>query len=264
MSKREISVGEAFGLWTVTKAIPSHEKPGPGNWFECRCQCGRTQRISATSIRCKRTLGCRSCHNGRKTHGKSQTKEHRTWKQLLKRGRVTHGIYADVNVCNRWLPDNDGFRAFLEDMGPAPSPNHSIDRIDGTRGYSPDNCRWATPKEQALNTSRNRILCIGGERQPVSVFAERYGVNPNKVYTRLSREWNPEEALEIKSHQTNRRNQRGDKHYGAQLTAQQVQAIRKMVAAGGMTRKEAAKRYRVSYWTICNILQRKSWAWLED
>ena len=52
-----------------------------------------------------------------------------------------------ITVCERW---ND-FAAFIEDMGPRPSPKHTIGRIDNDLGYSPDNCRWELPYEQTKN-----------------------------------------------------------------------------------------------------------------
>ena len=55
----------------------------------------------------------------------------------------------------RWL---HSFQTFLKDVGYAPSPNHSIDRIDNNGHYKPDNCRWATNKEQHANTSRNIMV----------------------------------------------------------------------------------------------------------
>ena len=52
-----------------------------------------------------------------------------------------------ITVCDRWVH----FKNFAEDMGVRPSPEHTLDRIDGTKGYSLDNCRWATRTEQCLN-----------------------------------------------------------------------------------------------------------------
>ncbi len=61
----------------------------------------------------------------------------------------------NIKVCDRWLD----FNMFVADMSPRPSKKHSLDRIDGTKDYAPENCRWATPKQQSRNRKTN-ILTI--------------------------------------------------------------------------------------------------------
>ncbi len=97
-----------------------------------------------------------------------------------------------VTVCDRWRHD---FAAFLADMGPRPSPKHSIDRIDNSGPYSPENCRWATLTEQNRNKRTNRLLTFHGETLPLSAWAERLGMPENTIRNRLRRGWSDERTL---------------------------------------------------------------------
>jgi hypothetical protein len=81
-------------------------------------------------------------------------------------------------------------------MGPCPSPNHTLERVDGSKGYSPDNCRWATKKEQGRNKRNNRVITYNGKSQPMSAWAEELGINYATLKTRLNKlKWPVERAL---------------------------------------------------------------------
>jgi hypothetical protein len=97
-----------------------------------------------------------------------------------------------IAVCERWQT----FESFYEDMGDPPS-GHSIDRIDNDLGYFKANCRWATKKIQANNTSSNRYLTIEGETKTASQWCELLGVNRKSFYTRLSRGHSIASALRL-------------------------------------------------------------------
>lgn len=88
-----------------------------------------------------------------------------------------------VTVCDRWKDP----KAFIADMGPKPSPEHSLDRIENSRGYSPENCRWATRQEQSWNRCRTKWVSFNGETLPGAEWARRIGITGSTFYARLRR-----------------------------------------------------------------------------
>jgi hypothetical protein len=96
-----------------------------------------------------------------------------------------------ITVCKRW----SDFDTFVADMGPKPTPEHSIDRKDNDKGYSPGNCRWATRLEQARNTSTvkltvEKVAAIKASTEPASVLAARYGCSRATVHSvRQGKSW---------------------------------------------------------------------------
>lgn len=96
-----------------------------------------------------------------------------------------------IEVCERWR----NLDWFIKDMGPRPSPSHTLDRADNEEGYYPQNCRWATWKEQQRNRRNNHMLEFCGWRLCLSSMAEKYGIRRDVLGSRLRGGWSLEDAL---------------------------------------------------------------------
>ena len=135
-------------------------------------------------------------HNHRHGHAAQRTPTYRSWETMRRRCLVptasdypTYGG-AGVTVHARW----DDFATFLADMGARP-PGTTLDRLDGTVGYEPGNCRWATPAQQARNRRSNRMLTYQGETLCVAAWAERTGLSSVRILKRLRLGWPVEKTL---------------------------------------------------------------------
>ena len=128
----------------------------------------------------------------RRRHNLSSTPEYQIWQKARYRcsnpnDKAYHNYGGrGITVCERWADD---FMAFYLDMGPRPSPLHSLDRIDNDGPYSPENCRWATSRQQALNTRRTRHLTWRGETHSAIEWADLLGIPYGRIKDRLQRGW---------------------------------------------------------------------------
>lgn len=96
------------------------------------------------------------------------------------------GLYGGrgIAICERWLKS---FADFYNDMGPRPSPKHSIDRIDSEGDYSPSNCRWATNLEQANNRRNLHYITCEGVTRTLTEWSKAAGVSTSTMYQRIQR-----------------------------------------------------------------------------
>lgn len=132
-------------------------------------------------------------------HGMRHSAEYRSWmamkdRCLNPRGQFFH-LYGGrgISVCKRW---SDSFKAFFADMGPRPSVDMSLDRIDCNGNYEPGNCRWATDTQQSRNRrGYNSIITFHGQERTVSEWAEVLGIPSSNLGWRIRSGWSAERAL---------------------------------------------------------------------
>lgn len=194
--------GQRFGRLVALEYV------GHSMW-RCKCDCGTEKNVEYYALHKGYTLSCGCYHReilkGRtppnKTHGMKDTPEFNIWSMM--KNRCTnpncnrHQFYKDkgIKVCDRWLGP-DGFIHFIEDMGMRPGPNYSIDRIDNDGDYCPENCRWATKKEQSNNQSRNLILEYMGRENTLALWCDELGLNYKRTWKRLKDGWSVKRAFE--------------------------------------------------------------------
>jgi hypothetical protein len=146
-------------------------------------------------VRNGRVMTCPKCAAERSRqasviHGKSETPEFAIWTGILTRcfnpKAKSYQRYGGrgITMCALW---KDSFEAFLSDMGPRPSPEYSIDRINNDGNYEPNNCRWATPVEQANNRGNNLLITIDGRTQTVHDWSRETVLSVSAIWQRVRR-----------------------------------------------------------------------------
>lgn len=181
-----VKCGDRFGKWTVI-GTKSHRKDGARNrarYWTCRCDCGVEKDVRQDGLLNGRSRRCGKCNgraNGERetTHGQHETSEYRIWHAMRSRcenEKFTGYAYyggRGIKVCERWRD----FGNFIADMGKRPSSGHSIDRIDTDSDYCPENCHWATQKQQSNNMRNNVRLTHNGVTKTLSEWAEYVGIS---------------------------------------------------------------------------------------
>jgi hypothetical protein len=227
-------IGVTVGLWTVLAV--AGRSPSGRLVVSARCACGLERPIQAETLRAglSRSCGCAraalvSASKTRHGHARrgANSAEFRLWASMLDRcGNPASTSFAayggrGIAVCDRWRGD---FAAFLADMGRRPSLGHSIERINNDGPYAPENCRWATRREQGQNKRNSRHIEAFGERLSASEWARRTGLPRRTITSRLDAGFAPETALALGDARANRTKKIGEKNGYVQRRAADAQA----------------------------------------
>lgn len=189
-SRRSLDItNEVFGRLTAISPT-SDRLRGLAVW-EFQCSCGNRVKLPAARVvnGNTRSCGCLQPEVAASvflTHGRCKTPEYTVWANM--KVRCEHPSSSSfhryggrgIKVCDRWA----SFAEFYKDMGPRPSRKHTLDRIDNDGDYSPENCRWATPTEQALNKASTVFVTVDGVRLPLLLACTNTGVDYKKVVWR--------------------------------------------------------------------------------
>jgi hypothetical protein len=196
--------GKTFGFWTVTSQW--ERRIGASGtrriFWLCRCQCGKHKWVHSTALTRKTSRSC-GCMKGylisidkKKSVRDINHPLYGLWNGIKQRcsnpNATSYETYGQLGgkMCDRWRKD---FWAFVEDMGPRPSLNHSIDRYPDRHGeYSPDNCRWATSKQQAENRDDTFYVTVDSIYDSIPATCLRLGVSPHAFRLWLSRGIDPQ------------------------------------------------------------------------
>jgi len=161
----------------------------------CKCECGNEIKLASGAIGTTKSCGCyqkEKVGSINKRHGEAnKTKENKLWFSIKQRCYNPNNIsYKDyggkgITVCDRWL---NSYEDFLSDIGRAPTPNHSIDRINVFGNYEPGNCKWSNSKEQNNNRKSNVILEHNGVRLTMKQWSEKLGIDYRKLHKAIKYE----------------------------------------------------------------------------
>lgn len=174
-------VGQRFGSLVVLERDYNCSRKYVKWW--CKCDCGCIKSIYNHSLLKGKSTTCGAgIHRGKKginqTHGMSKTRLYHEWHSMRRRCKPNtpdaHLYYnRGITVCDEWDKDFVSFQKWA--MANGYSNDLTLDRIDNYKGYSPDNCRWITNREQQLNKRNSIIVTYNGKKYALSGLCEEIG-----------------------------------------------------------------------------------------
>lgn len=194
--------GMRFGSLVAINSTEQRDKNNHICWL-CKCDCGEERIVSVRNLITGFTKSCRSCALKNLTEANrvrpkpprqpdkwlKKERLYRIWQNMKARCSnprcVNYKRYGGkgVSVCSEWINNFTCFREWA--LGHGYKEDLTIDRIDGNGNYSPDNCRWVTPREQTYNMENNIWIDFHGKRIALARLVHDFGLKRQQVYDYL-------------------------------------------------------------------------------
>lgn len=197
--------GREFNRWKVL-GFAGWDSTKTALW-NCVCKCGTERVVNGRNLKGNksRSCGCIKAEKAIERLGKLYDgipsvyrREYGIWVNMKQRcnnpNASMYSVYGGrgIKVCDRW---NESFDAFLDDLGPVPSDDHSIGRIDNNGDYEPGNCEWQTDDEQYNNKQSSVRIAWNGVTKTATQWSRELGVPTSRIKYRIDKGWNAESAL---------------------------------------------------------------------
>lgn len=201
---------QKFGRLKVVKEN-GRTKYGNVLWL-CKCECGNETSVTTSSLNSGGTKSCgclwkervsqsttkRNTKHGFLKYGETAPRLYNIWNKM--RGRCMNELNKDyeyyggrgISICDEW---QEYINFYYWAMNNGYDDDLTIDRIDNDEDYSPENCRWATRKQQSNNKSDNHLINFDGETKTIAQWARSLGVKSSLIRSRIHRGWSEKEAL---------------------------------------------------------------------
>lgn len=202
MNKKLNLIGRKFGKLLVTANSEARTKAMKA-MFDCICDCGNKKTVTGRNLISGASASC-GCEVGKSakqrftTHGRTSHEMFHRYRSMIDRcynkNAAEYENYGGrgITVCQQWI---DSIDSFIQDIGVPSSPTHSLDRKDNNAGYSPDNVRWATKKDQSINRRVTQMLSFNGVEMCAADWGRSLGMTKKAVLDRIRAGWPLELAL---------------------------------------------------------------------
>ena len=198
-------VGMKFGLLTViseSERVYIGKSKSCKRTFICKCECGALKTVIYDNLMNGDVTTCGNPIHHTVIGDLAHHRLHGIWNNMQNRCNNSKSAFANIyhdrgiRVCEEWSIYKYGYINFYNwAMENGYKDSLTIDRIDNDKGYSPDNCRWISNREQQRNKRNNRLLTLNGVTKCASEWAEELGININTIFKRLGLGWSDQKIL---------------------------------------------------------------------